>query len=127
MKTAFASTLALIGGICAGGITVQSINARTNAPVYLIAVNELSDRDAYFKEYAARAQKTVKDHGGEYIAVGPSTQITGNLPNGTAVIIRWKSMDALQGWRTSPEYQEVLRSGEKYAKFNIIAVEGIAQ
>jgi uncharacterized protein (DUF1330 family) len=127
MKIALASTLALIGGVCAGGAAVQSINAQTNAPVYLIAVNQLSDRDAYFKEYAAQARKTVIDHGGEYIAVGPSTQITGDLPNGTVVVIRWKSMDALQGWRSSPEYQEVLRSGEKYAKFNIIAVDGIAQ
>jgi hypothetical protein len=50
MKIALASTLALIGGICAGVTAVHSINAQTKAPVYLIAVNQLSDRDAYFKE-----------------------------------------------------------------------------
>jgi uncharacterized protein (DUF1330 family) len=125
MKIVLASALALVGGICAGAISVPSINAQTNAPVYLIAVNEIRDRDAYFKEYAAPAQQTVKDHGGEYIAVGPTTQITGNLPDGTAVIIRWQSMDALQRWRNSPEYQEVLKSGEKHAKFNIVAVNGV--
>jgi uncharacterized protein (DUF1330 family) len=127
MKIGLASTLALIVGICAGGITVQSINAQTNAPVYLVAINEVSDRDAYLKEYAAPAQKTVKHHGGVYVAVGPSTQITGNLQNGQVVVIRWQSMDALQGWRASPAYQEALKSGEKYAKFNIIAVNGVAQ
>ncbi len=125
MKIALASTLALIGGVCAGVTAIHSIHAQTNAPVYLVAINEISDRDAYFKEYAARAQQTVKDHGGEYIAIGPGTQITGNLPDGTVVVIRWQSMDALQRWRNSPEYQEVLKSGEKYAKFNIVAVSGV--
>ena len=69
----------------------------------LIAINEVSDPNGYAKEYVPPAQKSVKDHGGEYVAAGPATQVAGNLPNGPVVIIRWESMDALQGWRNSPE------------------------
>jgi uncharacterized protein (DUF1330 family) len=73
------------------------------------------------------AQKSVKDRGGEYVAAGPGMQVTGNLPNGPVVIIRWDSMEALEGWRNSPEFQAALKIGEKYAKFNILAVNGVRQ
>src|SRR5215510_3563528 len=71
------------------------------------------------------AQKSVKDHGGEYVAAGPGTQVAGNLPHGPVVILRWESMEALQSWRNSPEFQAALKIGEKYAKFNIVAVNGL--
>jgi uncharacterized protein (DUF1330 family) len=28
-------------------------------------------------------------------------------------------------WRNSPEYQATLKKGEKYAKYNIIGVDGV--
>jgi uncharacterized protein (DUF1330 family) len=36
-------------------------------------------------------------------------------------------MEALKGWYNSPDFQAVLKVGEKYAKFNIIAVNGMQQ
>jgi uncharacterized protein (DUF1330 family) len=33
-------------------------------------------------------------------------------------------MEALQSWFNSPDFQAALRTGEKYAKYNIIAVDG---
>ena len=71
------------------------------------------------------AQKTVKDYGGVYVAAGPGAQITGNLPNGAVVILRWESLDALKKWRDSPEFQAALKVGEMYAKYNIIAVNAL--
>jgi uncharacterized protein (DUF1330 family) len=67
------------------------------------------------------AQKSVTDHGGVYVAAGPGTQVAGNLPSGPVVILRWESMEALKGWRDSPDFQDALKVGEKYAKFNIVA------
>jgi uncharacterized protein (DUF1330 family) len=34
-------------------------------------------------------------------------------------------MEALQNWRNSQDFQAALKVGEKYAKFNIIAVSGL--
>jgi uncharacterized protein (DUF1330 family) len=34
-------------------------------------------------------------------------------------------MEALQSWRNSPEFQATLKIGEKYAKYNIIAVDAV--
>jgi uncharacterized protein (DUF1330 family) len=125
MKTRFAAALSMLVGAALGGAAIQVLHAQAKPPVYMIAINELSDPDGYAKEYVSPAQKTVKDHGGEYLAAGPGTQIAGNLPHGPVVILRWDSMEALEAWRNSPEFQAALKIGEKYAKFNIVAVNGV--
>jgi uncharacterized protein (DUF1330 family) len=119
-----ASTLA---GFALGALVIQALHAQPKPPVYMIAINEVSNQEGYTKEYLPAAQKAIKDHGGVYVAAGPGTQVAGNLPNGRVVILRWESLDALQKWRNSPEYQAALKNGEKYAKYNIIAVNGVQQ
>jgi uncharacterized protein (DUF1330 family) len=88
-------------------------------------LNEVSDQARYANEYVSPARKSVTDHGGEYVAAGPGTQVAGNLPRGPVVILRWQSMEALQAWFNSPDFQAALKIGEKYAKFNIVAVDGL--
>ena len=125
MKTRFAAALSMLAGAALGGTVIQALHAQAKAPVYMVAINDVSDQEGYAKEYVPPAQKSVKDHGGEYIAAGPGTQLAGNLPHGPVVILRWDSMEALEGWRNSPEFQSTLKTGEKYAKFNIVAVNGV--
>jgi uncharacterized protein (DUF1330 family) len=125
MKTRFAIAAAMLAGAALGGGAMEALHAQAKPPVYMIAINEVSNQDGYAKEYVPPARKSVEDRGGEYIAAGAGTQIAGNLPAGPVVIIRWESMEALQGWHNSPEFQAALKVGEKYAKFNIVAVNGI--
>jgi uncharacterized protein (DUF1330 family) len=47
------------------------------------------------------------------------------LPKGRVVILRWESMEALNGWRHSPEYEVIRKVGEKFAKYNVVPVEGV--
>jgi uncharacterized protein (DUF1330 family) len=44
---------------------------------------------------------------------------------GRVVILRRESMEALNGWRHSPEYEAIRKVGEKFAKYNVVAVEGV--
>ena len=125
MKARFDIALSMAVGAVLGGAAIQALHAQAKPPVYMIAINEVGDQERYAKEYVSPAQKSVKDHGGEYVAAGPGTQLAGNFPNGPVVILRWESMEALQGWRNSPDFQAALKIGEKYAKFNIIAVNGL--
>jgi uncharacterized protein (DUF1330 family) len=125
MKSRFSLTLSVLAGAALGGAAIEALHAQAKLPVYMIAINEVSDQEGYAKEYVPPAQKTVKDRGGEYVAAGPGTQLAGNLPRGPVVILRWESMEALEGWRNSPEFQAALKIGEKYAKFNIVAVKGL--
>ena len=127
MRTKLTIAVSMLTGAVVGGAAIQALHAQAKPPVYMIAINEVSDQERYAKEYVPPAQKSVKDHGGEYVAAGPGTRVVGNLPAGPVVILRWESMEALQGWRNSPEFQAALKIGEKYAKFNIVAVNGVRQ
>ena len=125
MKTRFAIAVSMLAGAVLGGAAIQVLHAQAKPPVYMIAINEVRDQDGYAKDYVPPAQKSVKDYGGEYVAAGPGTQVAGTLPHGPVVILRWESMEALQRWLNSPEFQAALKIGEKYAKFNIVAVNGV--
>jgi uncharacterized protein (DUF1330 family) len=127
MKISHTVLLSMLAGAVVGAAAIQALHAQAKPPVYMIAVNEIKNQDGYSKEYLPAAQKTIKDHGGVYVAAGPGTQIAGGLPNGRVVILRWDSIEKLQGWRNSPEYQAALKVGESFAKYNIIAVDGVKQ
>ena len=79
-------------------------------------MNEIADQEGYTKQYLPTAQKTLKDHGGVYVAAEPGTHVDGSLPKGRVVILRWESMEALNGWRHSPEYEAIRKVGEGFAK-----------
>jgi uncharacterized protein (DUF1330 family) len=61
------------------------------------------------------------------VARGPGTQIDGSFPKGRIVVVRWESMEALNRWRHSPEYEAARKVGEGFAKFTVVAVDGVAQ
>jgi uncharacterized protein (DUF1330 family) len=125
MKRGWIAALSMLAGIALGAVAIQTLHAQAKPPVYMIAINEISNQEGYTKEYVPPAQKSVKDHGGVYVAAGPGTQVTGNLPDGPVVILRWQSMEALRTWLNSPDFQAALKIGEKYAKYNIVAVDGV--
>jgi uncharacterized protein (DUF1330 family) len=123
MKVGYIVALSMLAG-AALGTAIETLRAQAKPPVYMIAINEVTNPDGYTKEYVPPAQESVKRHGGVYVAAGPGTQIVGNLPSGPVVILRWESMEALQSWRNSADFTAALKVGENYAKFNIIAVSG---
>jgi Domain of unknown function (DUF1330) len=49
--------------------------------------------------------------------------IGGEAPK-RAVIIAWHSLEKAQAWYNSAEYHNLLKVGQKYAKFDIFAIEG---
>jgi uncharacterized protein (DUF1330 family) len=109
------------------GMAVHTLHAQGKPPVYMVAMNEVTDPEGYRKEYLPTALKTLKDHGGVYVAAGPGTQVDGSLPKSRVVILRWESMEALNGWRHSPEYEAIRKVGEKFAKYNVVAVDGVKE
>jgi uncharacterized protein (DUF1330 family) len=125
MKARYVIALSAAAGVVIGAAAVQTLRAQATPPVYMVAINEINNEDGYTKEYLPDARKAIKDYGGVYVAAGPAQQVTGSLPNGRAVILKWESMEALMKWRNSPDYQAALKKGEKYAKYNIIGVTGV--
>ena len=127
MKPKYTIALSMLAGMAAGAVAVQSLHAQAKPPVYMIALNEVTDVDRYVKEYVPPAQASVKAHGGVYVAAGPGTLIEGDLPKGPVVVLRWDSMEALKAWKDLPDFVAAYEVGKKYAKFNIIAVSGVTQ
>ena len=79
------------------------------------------------KQFLPLSVPTVKAHGGRVMAAGKGIAVEGSPPNNRVVIIRWESLDQLMAWHNSSDYQSARKIGDKYAEFNSMAVEGMAQ
>ena len=57
MKAQFAMALSMVVGAALGGAGIHALHAQAKPPVYMIAINEVSDQEGYAKEYVPPAQK----------------------------------------------------------------------
>src|SRR6516165_2431043 len=134
MKIRYTVVLSVIAGAALGGAAVQGLHAQAKPPVYYIAEIDVTNPDAYGKEYAPKAQALIKSHGGRQLAIGGTggagakavTALDGAPPK-RAVVQVWDNMEKLQAWRNDPQFKELRQIGEKYAKFRAYAIEGVAQ
>jgi len=63
MKTHYTVTLAMVAGFGLGAVAVQGLHAQAKAPVYYVAEIDVTNPDAYAKEYAPKAQALIKAAG----------------------------------------------------------------
>jgi uncharacterized protein (DUF1330 family) len=40
-------------------------------------------------------------------------------------VLKFESLDAVKAWFNSPDYQAANQIGQKYARYNIIVVDGV--
>ncbi|WP_407176546.1 DUF1330 domain-containing protein [Bradyrhizobium sp. STM 3562] len=134
MSSYYKSALVLLAGVALGALAVQGLHAQAKPPVYFVAEIDVTNPDAYAKEYVPKAQAIIKDAGGRFLAIGGTaatggkvTAFDGDAPKRVIVQV-WDSMDKIQAWRANPEYVELRKNvGEKYAKFRSFAVDGVPQ
>jgi uncharacterized protein (DUF1330 family) len=128
MKTPYVVALSVAAGMVLGAGAIQSLQAQTKSPVYQISLEDVSNPEAIEKEYTPLASAASRKYGSRHIAHGFAMSIDGTQPNNRLVIInQWDSLEQIQAWFSSPEYQKAREVGNKYAKFQIFAVEGLAQ
>ena len=131
MKHYFGVGLGMLVGVAIGAVAVSGLHAQGKAQVYLITEIDVKDPDNYAKEFAPRAQATIKAAGGRFVIIGgvagvgakPITGLSGEAPK-RITIQAWDSMDAINAWYKGADYQAALKIGEKYATFRRYAVEG---
>jgi uncharacterized protein (DUF1330 family) len=124
----------MLAGAALGAAAVQGLHAQAKPPVYYVAEVDVTNPDAYGKEFAPKMQALIKSHGGRLVAVGGTagagagkiTPLEGSAPT-RAVVQVWDSMEKMQGWRNDPQFKELREIGNKYAKFRAYAIEGVAQ
>src|SRR5437016_4983015 len=75
MNRPIALGLTLLAGVAIGGLAIQGLHAQAKPPVYYIAENDVTNPEAYAKEYLPRAQELIKANGGRYVAAGKATPL----------------------------------------------------
>jgi uncharacterized protein (DUF1330 family) len=132
VKTTHTVALSMLAGVAVGAVAIQGLHAQTKPPVYLVTEIDVTNPEAYGKEFAPKAQASIKAAGGRQIAIGGAggagakavTTISGAAAPKRAVLQQWDSMEALMAWYNGAEYQAALKIGEKYATFRRYAIEG---
>src|SRR5262245_31467842 len=127
MKTQYSVPLAVLAGIGIGAVAVHTLHAQAKAPVYTVTEIEVTNVDAYIKEYVPIIQPIVKKGGGKQLAASLKvTALEGTAPQRVAINV-WESLEQAQALYNSAEYKEAQKTGLKYAKFRRYAVEGLPQ
>ena len=128
MKAHYVAILSLVAGAVLGAGIIQGLHAQAKPPVYTVSLIQVTNPDAYANQYLPPARASIKAHGGVLLAAGPGTTIDGTLPKDARwVIYRWESLDVVKAWFNSPEYVAAHQIGMEYAKYNIVAVDGVPQ
>jgi len=125
MKTHFTVSLAILAGVGIGAVAVQGLHAQSKPPVYFVGETDISNPDAYAKEYLPRVMADIKANGGRYIAAGKATPLEGEPPKSRIVVIAFDSLEKIQAWRNSEAFKEDRKIGDKYAKYRSYAIEGM--
>ena len=78
-------------------------------PAYLIAAHTVTDQEK-FEEYKAKVGPLITQHGGRFLTKAGTHKYPEGGPwmPGRVIIVEFPSMEALQTWYDSPEYQPLI-------------------
>jgi uncharacterized protein (DUF1330 family) len=120
--------LAILAGFGLGAGAVEGLRAQARPPAYVISEIDVTDADAYAKEYVPLANKALADSGQKRLVSGGKTiSLSGAPPASRIVVSLFENLEKAQAAYSSPAYLEARKIGDKYAKLRIFGVEGIAQ
>ena len=126
MKTRYTIALSVLAGAALGAAAIQGLHAQAKPPAYVVAEIELSNPEAFLKDFAPLAQKALATGSGyKAIARGNKTvSIEGAAPKSRIVINHFDNMDEALKAYNSEAYKDARKIGDKYATFRIYATEG---
>jgi uncharacterized protein (DUF1330 family) len=128
MKSNYKVAVAMLAGVALGALAVQGLHAQAKPPLYVVSEIDVSNLDAYLKEYVPVAQAALKAGGGRILAAGQNiTSIEGTPPKSRVTILQWESIEQLNAYRKSAAFVDARKIGDKYAKFRTFAIEGMPQ
>ncbi len=128
MNTYAVAGVATLVGIALGAVGVQQLHAQSRPLAYVISEIEVTNPDAYGKEYVPLAQQALRESGQKVLAAGGKTvSLSGEPPKARIVVSVFESLEKAQAAYTSPAYMEARKIGDQYGKLRIFAVEGVSQ
>jgi uncharacterized protein (DUF1330 family) len=128
MKIQYSLPLAILAGIGIGATAVQTLHAQAKPPVYVVGEIDVTNVDAYIKEFVPLARAAFAKTGGKPIAATTNVTMLEGAPQKLRVTITaYDSLEKAQASRASSDYKEARNIGDKYAKFRAYVVEGLPQ
>ena len=128
MKTRSTVVLSVLAGIAVGAVAVEGLHAQAKPPVYVVTEIDVTNVDAYTKEYVPVVRPILAKSGGKLVAVSQTVTSLEGAPQKSRVAINvYDSLEKAQASRNAPEYKETRKIGDKYAKFRAYVVEGLPQ
>ena len=125
---------AICGGACfAGGLRNRRRRrsrppCRGKPPAYVVTEIDITDLDAYQKQYAPLTQASIRSSGGRLMAATQNIVVLeGSSPGVRVAVNQFDSLEAIQAWRDTAQYKDARKIGDKYAKFRAFAIEGLPQ
>ena len=117
MKTHYTSALAMLAGAAIGATAVNGLHAQAKAPLYLVSEIDVSNPEAYGKEYPLKSQTLLKAAGGRFAAIGGAagagagklTAFDGEAPKRATVQV-WDGREQYQAYRNSAGFKKSARS-----------------
>lgn len=128
MKTRYISALTLAAGVAIGAIAVEGLHAQATPPAFTVTEIDISNLDAYKKEYIPLVQASIKAVGGHLVVAGQNiVALDGEPPKTRITINQFDSLEKVRAWRDSAPYKEARKVGDRYAKFRAVAFEALPQ
>ena len=127
MKSRTKVALALVAAFALGGAVVEGLHAQAKAKaIYVVGEIDVTNLEAYTKEYTPKAQALIKQFGGQRLAGGQNVKsYQGTPPAARVTIQRWDSEEQYTKYRNSAEFKENREIGDKYARFRTYSVEAL--
>ena len=127
MKSRVKLAMAIVAAFGLGGAVVEGIHAQAKSKaIYAVIEIDVSNLDAYVKEFAPKAQALIKKSGAQLLAAGQDVKsIEGAPPAKRVAIQRWDSMEQYMKYRNSAEFKENRKIGDKHAKFRSYTVASL--
>jgi len=127
MKT-YKVGLGMLASFALGAGLVEGLHAQASPPAYVISEIDVTNADAYAKEYVPLANKALADSGQKRLVSGGKTiSLSGTPPAARVVVSMFENLEKAKAAYSSAAYQEARKIGDRYGKLRIFAVEGIAQ
>ncbi|MEO3472779.1 DUF1330 domain-containing protein [Roseomonas sp. CAU 1739] len=121
-------SLAMTAGFALGAAVSQGLRAQQHPPAYVISEIEVTDAEAYLRDYVPLANRALAENGQRRLASGGRTVTLAGAPPATRVVVSvFDSLEKAEAAYTSPAYLEARRIGDRYGRLRIFAVEGLPQ
>jgi len=127
MKTYYTVAVSMLAGFGLGALAIQTLHAQAKPPVYVVTEIDVTNIDAYTKEYVPVVRPIIAKSGGKLVAVSQNpTSLEGAPQKSRVAINMFESLEKATAWREGADYKEARKIGDKYAKFRAYVVEGFS-